>query len=75
MEAETQDSGVAQGAIIYGNLDIKYSELDKEWNLKYAHTDSSIVNYKEVRVFVDKAESKYKISKKYLYLTEKVKKL
>jgi hypothetical protein len=73
MEVAVQDSGVAQGAIIYGNLDVKYDELVKEWNLKYAHTDSSIADYNEVKAFVDKVKSKYRNSKKYLHLTEKVK--
>ena len=73
MEIAAQDSGVAQGTIIYGNLNIKYDEFAKEWNSKYAHTDSSLVDYNEVKVFVDRVKSKYKNSKKYLYLTEKVK--
>jgi len=73
MEVAVQDSGVAQGAIIYGNLDIKYNELVEEWNSKYAHTDSSVVNYDEVKMFVEVVKGKYRNSKKYLYLTEKVK--
>ena len=73
MEVAAQDSGVAQGAIIYGNLDIKYNELVEEWNSKYAHTDSSVVNYDEVKMFVEVVKGKYRNSKKYLYLTEKVK--
>ena len=73
MEVAVQDSGVAQGAIIYGNLDIKYNELVEEWNSKYAHTDSSIVNYDEVKMFVDVVKGKYRNAKKYLYLTGKVK--
>jgi len=73
MEVAVQDSGVAQGAIIYGNLDIKYNELVEEWNSKYAHTDSSVVDYDEVKMFVEVVKGKYRNSKKYLYLTEKVK--
>jgi len=73
MEVAAQDSGVAQGAIIYGNLDIKYNELVEEWNSKYAHTDSSVVNYDEVKMFVDVVKGKYRNAKKYLYLTGKVK--
>ena len=73
MEVAVQDSGVAQGAIIYGNLDIKYNELVEEWNSKYAHTDSSVVNYDEVKMFVDVVKGKYRNAKKYLYLTGKVK--
>jgi len=73
MEVAVQDSGVAQGAIIYGNLDIKYNELVEEWNSKYAHTDTSLVDYDEVKMFVEVVKGKYRNSKKYLYLTEKVK--
>jgi len=73
MEVAVQDSGVAQGAIIYGNLDIKYNELVEEWNSKYAHTDSSVVNYDEVKMFIDVVKGKYRNAKKYLYLTGKVK--
>ena len=73
MEVAVQDSGVAQGAIIYGNLDIGYYELADEWNSKYAYTDSSVADYDEVNIFVNKVKSKYRTSKKYLHLTEKVK--
>jgi len=73
MGVAVQDSGVAQGALIYANLGIRRDELVEEWNSKYAHTDSSVADYDEANIFVNKVKSKYRTSKKYLYLTEKVK--
>ena len=52
--------------VVYVNLGREYGALRDEWNKKYAHTDSSVVDYDEVEKLVSQVKTNFNKARGFL---------
>jgi len=65
-----QNPSTTQIVIAYVSLDIELESLITNWNARYAHADSSVVNYNEVKKFVSKVEKKFNTANKLIHMDD-----
>jgi hypothetical protein len=70
-----QNPSTTQIVIAYVSLDIELESLITNWNARYAHTDSSVANYNEVKKFVSKVERNFNKANKFLHLAREINEL
>ena len=61
-----------QVLIIYARLIMEFESLADYWDAKYAHTDSSMANYNEVKKFVSTVERNFNKANKFLHLAREI---
>ena len=67
-----QNPSTTQIVIAYVSLDIELESLITNWNARYAHTDSSVANYNEVKKFVSKVEKKFNTANKLIHIAREI---
>lgn len=67
-----QNPSTTQIVIAYVSLDIELESLITNWNARYAHADSSVVNYNEVKKFVSKVEKKFNTANKLIHIAREI---